>query len=214
MRWIPAVLVLFLFPVPAHGARVTLEGGWSLPRGSFAEPTQFTRVPKGAERSFTFGLKYERPLVAFDLVAELSYVQFGEKYEGPEEIAETKSYTHTFIPITIGLRRDLLRSLLLHPYLGASAGLYGYMARGDALVPRPGTSEYDEESFTAVIRPGLAFSTGLILDTPFRFDLATEVKYHVMIFQGVGDDRADREYPYSIDVDSLTFATVTVGLVF
>lgn len=191
---------------------ITIEAGWSLPNGRFDEPAR-TDIEKGAESSYTFGLKFRKPLVFFDLVGELSYVQFGEEYAGPAKAAEEETYTHTFIPVTIGLRKNILGTLPVHPYVGGAVGLYGYMARGQALVPEPGGG-FTEEDFTAVIRPGLNFAAGLMIDVPFSFDLAAEVKYHLMVFQGVGDDLADREYPYAIDVDSLTFTTLTVGLAF
>lgn len=209
-----ALAIVLSASAPALAGSLTFEAGWSGPRGSFAEPTQSVEVPRGAESSFTFGVKYTKPLVLVDLVADLSYVQFGEKYGGPPEYPERETYTHTIIPVTIGLRRSFLGTAPVHPYIGGAFGLYGYMARGTALVPVSGTGEYTEEDFTAVIRPGLGFSAGLIIEVPFTFDLAAEVKYHLMVFQGVGDDRADKEYPYAIDVDSLNFTTVTIGIIF
>jgi|GEM_PF-2611249 len=220
-RILVAALILV---VPAPGARAgsfTFEAGSSVPAGSFAEPTASAFEDKGAESSFAFGLKYARPLVVVDLVSEISYVQFGERYQGPPEAlqppdaVERQDYTHTFIPATVGFRRSMLRALPVSPYLGAAIGLYAYVTQGNALVlETSGTGSYIEESFTAVIRPGINFSGGVVFDVPFSFDLAAEAKYHMMVFQGVGDDRADREYPYAIDVDSLNFWTLTVGLVF
>ncbi len=204
--------VLTLLPTPARS--ITIEGGWSFPSGSFAEPTRRANVQKGAESSFSVGLKFVKPLVFLDLVGEFSYVKFGEKHRGNLD-AEPQDYRHSFIPATIGLRKTFLRPLPIQPYLGAAVGLYGYMASGKLLLEEPaGTGEFTEKQFTAVIRPGLNFCAGAILDVPFSFDLAVEIKYHIMVFQGVGDDLTDCEYPYAVDADTRTFTTFMIGVLF
>jgi hypothetical protein len=209
-----AVFVLLTAASASFAGSFTIEAGWSIPNGSFAEPPP-SSVPKGAESSFCFGFKYDRSLVFFDFLTELSYVQFDEKYTGPPAAGEREQYTHTFIPATVGLRKSLFGMLPAHPYVGAGIGLYGYMARGNLLVQEPaGSGQYEKKDFTAVVRPGLNFALGAVVDIPFTFDLAAEIKYHIMVFQGIGDDPADREYPYAINEDSRTFTTLTLGLVF
>ena len=215
MKQIVVVTVIVLLAASSSLAdSITLEAGWSVPRGDFADPPPST-VPKGAESSACFGFKYARSLVFLEFVTELAYVEFGETYTGPAAAGQAMDYRHTFIPATVGLRKSFLGPLPVRPFVGAAVGLYGYMARGDLLVEEPaGSGEYVAKDFTAVVRPGLNFSAGALLDVPFTFDLAVEAKYHVMIFQGVGDDLTDREFPYAIDADSRTFATLTFGVVF
>jgi hypothetical protein len=215
MRQIVLVTVVVLLAASSSLANsITLEAGWSVPRGDFADPPP-SAVPKGAESSACFGFKYVRSLVVLDFVTELSYAEFAETYTGPAAAGERMDYTHTFIPATVGLRKSFFGPMPVRPYLGAAIGLYGYMARGDLLIEEPpGSGDFASKDFTAVIRPGLNFSAGVLLDVPFSFDLAAEVKYHVMVFQGVGDDLTDREFPYAIDADSRTFATLTFGVVF
>jgi hypothetical protein len=210
-------MVAIVLPVvfPALASPITIEGGLSYPRGSFSEPTRQVNVQKGAESGFTFGVQFAKPLGFLDLVGGFSYVEFGEQYTGDPEAGEAQDYKHTFIPATIGLRKRFLGTLPVRPYLGGAAGLYGYLARGQLLIEEPaGSGEFSEENFTAVVRPGINFSFGVMFDVPFSFDLAAELKYHLMVFQGVGQDPVDREYPYEVDADSRTFTTLTFGLVF
>jgi len=215
MKRIMLVAVVVLLAASSSFANsISVEAGWSVPRGEFASPPPSV-IPKGAESSACFGFKYVRPLVFLDFVTELTYVEFGETYTGPAAAGEQTDYTHTFIPATVGLRKSFFGPMPVRPYLGAAVGLYGYMTRGDLLIQEPaGSGDYVTKDFTAVVRPGLNFSAGVLLDVPFSFDLAAEVKYHLMVFQGVGDDLTDREFPYAIDADSRTFATLTFGVVF
>jgi len=212
--WVSLALLL-VSAGPASARHLGLKAGWSVPNGGFADPARTLSIQKGAESGFIFGVEYVRPLVILDFVAGLSYVQFGEAYTGPPDAPERQEYGHTFIPATVGLRKRFLGGSPLQPFLGSAIGLYGYLATGDVLINEPaGTNDFKTEGFTTVVRPGLQFSIGAVLDVPFTFDLAAELTYHIMIFQGVGDDLTDREYPYTIDADSRNFTTFTVGVLF